>query len=177
MKAVKKDHQNLQVSENGLFINPRWPHIGASPDGIVQCDCCDKHVLEIKCPYSHREDSIEDAVANDRQFCLIKQGDSFQNHAYYYQVQTQIFVCDVPYCDFCLLTFDSSNKKPSLYIEHIERNESFWDTCVVKSERFFNTCLLPEILGHWYTSPTVPLSKDLEGSSTQSYTRFGWSIK
>ena len=89
VKAAKKDHQNLQVSENGLFINPRWPHIGASPDSIVQCDCCVKCVLEVKCPYSHREDSIEDAVDNDGQFCLVKQGDSFhlnQSHAYYYQV-------------------------------------------------------------------------------------------
>ena len=86
------------MSDSGFFINPTWPHIGDSPDGIVQCDCCAKHVLKIKCPYSHREDSIEEAVASDGQFCLIKQGDSFQlnqSHAYYYQVQTQFFVCDM----------------------------------------------------------------------------------
>lgn len=53
IKAEKKNHENLQVSGNGLFINPRWPHIGASPDSIVQCDCCGKRVLEVKCPYSH----------------------------------------------------------------------------------------------------------------------------
>lgn len=77
MKAARKDHENLEVVENGLFINPKWPHIGASPDGIVKCDCCGKRVLEVKCPYSHREDSIEQAVDSDGQFCLVKQGGSF----------------------------------------------------------------------------------------------------
>ena len=169
IKAVSKDHQNLQVLENGLVINPRWPYIGASPDGIVECDCCDKRVLEVKCPYNHREDSIEEAVASDGQFCLVKQGDSFQldqRHAYYYQVQTQIFVCDVQYCDFCLLTFGSSDMEPSLYVERITRNNSFWDDCVVRSERFFVTCLLPEVIGHWYTRETVTSSDDLEKHST-----------
>ena len=70
VKAAKKDHQSLQVQKMD-FINPRWPHVGASHDSIVQCGCCVKHVLEVKCPYSHREDSIEDAVASDGQFCLV----------------------------------------------------------------------------------------------------------
>jgi len=33
--------------------------------------------------------------------------------------------------NFCLLTFDSSSKEPSLHIERIDQNESFRDTCVV----------------------------------------------
>lgn len=28
-----------------------------------------------------------------------------QNHVYYYQVQTHLFVCDVQYADFCVCTF------------------------------------------------------------------------
>ena len=91
MKAVKKDHQNLQVSDSELFINSTWLHIGASPDGIVQCDRCVKQVLEVKCPYNHRDNSIKDTIASDGQFCLIKQDDSYhlnQSHAYY-----AIFAC------------------------------------------------------------------------------------
>ena len=26
--------------------------MGASPDSIVYCDCCDRRVLEVKCPFS-----------------------------------------------------------------------------------------------------------------------------
>ena len=58
------------MSDSGLIINPLWPYIGASPDGIVECNCCSKCVLEIKCPYSHRNETIKSAVANDVNFCL-----------------------------------------------------------------------------------------------------------
>ena len=93
-------------------------------------------MLEVKCPYSHCEDSIEDAVAGDGQFCLIKQADSYhlnQSHAYH-QVQTQFFVYNVPYCNFCLLTFDSSSKELTVctFSVYIEQNESFWDKFVIK---------------------------------------------
>jgi len=89
-----------------------------------------------------------------------------------------MFVCDVLYCDFCLLTFDSSEEEPSLFVERIQRNEPFWDDCVVKSEQFFVTCLLPEILGHWYTRPAVTTSNDLEGpcSSSQLAVTTGQSV-
>ena len=35
VKATKPSHINLKISENGLFINPQWPFIGASPNGII----------------------------------------------------------------------------------------------------------------------------------------------
>ena len=38
------------------------PHLGASPDGFLQCECCGNGVLEIKCPYNAREHSMSDAV-------------------------------------------------------------------------------------------------------------------
>ena len=37
-----------------LFINPAFPHLGASPDGLVSCKCCGDGLVEIKCPYTHR---------------------------------------------------------------------------------------------------------------------------
>jgi len=43
-KAVRLKHNNLQVAECGLFINPQWPFVGASPVGIITCDCCPKGV-------------------------------------------------------------------------------------------------------------------------------------
>ena len=30
-------HSDLSLSESGFVINPMWPHIGATPDGIVDC--------------------------------------------------------------------------------------------------------------------------------------------
>ena len=46
-----RSHDNFQVLDSGLVINPQWPFIGASPDGLIDCSCCGRGVLEIKCPY------------------------------------------------------------------------------------------------------------------------------
>ena len=56
------------------------------------------------CPNSHRNDTINDSVTQDKKFCLNENTDGTltldRSHAYYYQVQTQIFVCGVEYADF-----------------------------------------------------------------------------
>ena len=31
-------------------INDDYPHLGASPNGTIDCDCCGKGLSEIKCP-------------------------------------------------------------------------------------------------------------------------------
>ena len=109
MKKVKEELTNLTVHDSGLLINPKWPFIGASPDGIVSCACCGKGTLEIKCPYCHRGESIASAFSKDSRFCLLAASDGAlhldHSHAYYYQVQTQLFVSDLDYCNFCVCTF------------------------------------------------------------------------
>ena len=170
MKISKSHHKEFEVTENGLFINPQWPFIGASPDGIISCHCCTKGVLEIKCPYCHREESIEVAAANDRKFCLNERNGSLyldHSHPYFYQVQTQIFVCNVLYCDFCVCTFANGEDEQSIHIERIYRNAEFWNDCVSKANCFFRTCILPELLGNWYTRPSIPISNKDQPSKNE----------
>ena len=119
--AVPKDtHTEFRVSDSGLVINPQWPCFGASPDGIVSCKCCGRGVLEIKCPYCHRNKAIEVAAA-DKKFCLKKNSDGLlcidSEHSYYYQAQCQLFVCDLKYCDFCVCTF-ASNEAPEFHVTY-----------------------------------------------------------
>ena len=106
VRKQKEEHCSFQVENSGFVINPQWPFVGATPDGIISCSCCGRGVLEIKCPYCHRGESIEMSVSKDN---LKKASDeSFylnQEHTYYYQVQTQLFVCDVSYSDICVCTF------------------------------------------------------------------------
>ena len=156
----KSKHNNLCLTESGLVISSQWPFIGASPDGVINCTCCGQGVLEIKCPYCHRENDLRTAAAKDNQFCLkLLHGELHldQNHAYYYQVQTQLFVCDVQYADFCVCTFmadddrEGNSQDSNVHIERIYKNHGFWTECVTKAQHFFRTCLLPEIMGNWYT--------------------------
>ena len=39
----------------GFYVNLSFPHLGASPEGIVSCACCGEGLLEIKCPYSKHD--------------------------------------------------------------------------------------------------------------------------
>lgn len=51
-------HSNLDQCE--LAISTKHPHIGASPDAFVQCDCRGEHVVEIKCLYSLKSQMVSE---------------------------------------------------------------------------------------------------------------------
>ena len=92
-------HDTTFVSKSGLVVSTERPFLGASPDGIIQCSCCGKSVLEIKCPFVLKEAHIS-TVLGTRTFCLDADCRLQTDHAYYAQVELQMYVCDVPYADF-----------------------------------------------------------------------------
>ena len=61
------------------------PYLGATPDCIVWCNCCGEGILEIKCPYAHRNSSISEI--NDTCFYLKSGGNGNlrlkKSHEYY----------------------------------------------------------------------------------------------
>ena len=141
LKAQKQHHNDLTIADSGLVINSQWPFVATTPDGIVDCKCCGKGVLEIKCPYSHRDESVESAASKDKSFCLTKDDEGSlhldHGHSYYYQVQMQLFVCSVDYCDFCVCTFATAKEGDfQPYIEHIVTDNEFWETCIMKAKQF-----------------------------------------
>ena len=68
--------------------------------------------------------TTEDA-ADDPTFCLQKNSDGVlclkSTNQYYYQVQTQLFVSGLPYCDF--VVFSGSN---NIFIQRIVPDAEFW---------------------------------------------------
>jgi len=46
------------VHECGFFVHPDYSWLGASPDGLIESDNGELMVLEIKCPFSKRNDLI-----------------------------------------------------------------------------------------------------------------------
>jgi len=59
--------------------------------------------LEVKCPYVCEQKSIVAASEDVAGFCLVE-SDAFmhlsKSHAYFYQVQTQMYVTETKWCDF-----------------------------------------------------------------------------
>ena len=68
-KICNSQHESFSVKDSGLVINSEWPFIEESPDGIINCSCHGKGVLEIKCPFCNQESTIQ-STAMDKRFCL-----------------------------------------------------------------------------------------------------------
>ena len=66
LEQMEDEHTELSCTSSGLRVNPRYPHLGVTPDGIVKCDCCG--LVEIKCPYKHKQSHPHNVV--DSKFCL-----------------------------------------------------------------------------------------------------------
>ena len=100
---------------------------------------------------SFRAGSILQAV-QDKNFCCSYVNGKVQlkqDHAYYYQVQTQMFLPNRDYCDFVVWT------PHGLSVERIYPDQEFWESVVPKATSFFNQCILPELVGKHYTTPFV----------------------
>ena len=88
----------MKFQKCGIFFLRYFPFIGATPDGYIPGKC----VLELKCPFSIKGMHPKDAGGK----CLfLKKKDEtvslIKTHPYYYQVQTQMFVCRVKVGYFC----------------------------------------------------------------------------
>ena len=89
------------VYSTGLHINVKYPHLGASPDGIIVCDYHGKGFLEFNCPHKYRN-GLEGW--QDKSFPLDESGQIKKDHMYYAQVQGQLLILNMNFCDFFIWT-------------------------------------------------------------------------
>ena len=132
-------HDTTFVSKSGLVVSTERPFLGASPDGIIQCSCCGKGVLEIKCPFVLKEAHIS-TVLGTRAFCLDSDCRLRTDHVYYAQVQLQMYVCNVPYADFVVWS------PIDCVVTRVLRDDVYISDMVVKLASLWETGVLPELL-------------------------------
>ena len=146
--AIKKYiacKKKVTVEKCGFIIHPKHGWLGASPDGCVVDTACDEPngIVEIKCPYSKRDVTPEEACKDINFYCEFK--DSCvtlkPNHSYYHQVQLQLYVGSDLYkwCDFCVYT------TKGLSIQRILPDPA-WQSKISKIESFYDNHMLPEII-------------------------------
>ena len=90
----QQQHELFECHPTGPTVSPDHPHLGASPNGRVSCKCCGESLLEIKCPYKHRNQHPHHVT--DPNFYLHKVADTVvlkNTHDYYFQVQGQLVIC------------------------------------------------------------------------------------
>ena len=114
-------------------ISVHQPLLGASPDAVINCDCCGNGCLEIKCSYSVRDKYISELL-NSKNSCLENNGVYIalkKSHKYYYQVQCQLYASSSNYCDFFIWT------SKDWYCDRNFLDLEFMDRDVIKCKHFF----------------------------------------
>ena len=154
---IKQQQQpSYTVDECGLFVNLALPELGASPDGLVfdPSEIPTDGLLEIKVLKLLQEfkpTEIKNALQDGKLLktrlqssCISLTDDGKlelkQGHAYYYQIQFQLLVCDRKWCDFVLY---SSKGSPS--IQRIWRDDTFIQTMYRPILNFWHKVMAPEI--------------------------------
>ena len=140
-------HTKLSVSLSGLVIHPKHPFIGASPDGIVSCECCPGFgALEIKCP---TKDNLKKCLDDNGQLC--------KEDKWYYQCQTHMLVTGASYCDLYLWVEEDENDvelKPICV--RVLPDYDLQKKLVAKSEKYFLYVILPEMVARWFSRISEP---------------------
>lgn len=135
-------HKDCRISKCGLYILKNKPYIGASPDGLMTCSCCGTVVLEIKCPFSIRDNSISETFAQTNFLELVDGKITLKkSHSYYYQIIGQMAAsgCEKGY--FIVWT------TKSLFFELIGFDRSLWDKVERNLDLFFKAYVLKVMLG------------------------------
>ena len=150
-------HSNFQLSRSGLVIHVDYPFMGASPDVIINCSCCGKGALEIKCPYSCRDKSFL-SKSNESSFFLTNENGTLSlsvYHTYYFQVQAQMKFCSLSYSDFVVW------REKELFVQRIYLDEPFISVALEMAAMFIKVGILPELTAKWYSREPCTVSVNL----------------
>ncbi|XP_061168610.1 uncharacterized protein LOC133177717 [Saccostrea echinata] len=64
-------HPSFKCAETGIYVYKDFPFFAASPDGISECKCCGKGLVEIKCPYSSRNETSQVAMSKNSSCAIV----------------------------------------------------------------------------------------------------------
>ncbi|XP_065649892.1 uncharacterized protein LOC136078307 [Hydra vulgaris] len=135
-------HKDFEVIRIGFYVCQQKPWLGVSPDGFAFCSCCGYAAIEVKCPYSLKEKGLSGAI-NSNRFYIKTQNSKYyldSSHYYYAQIQCEIFILEVNYCDLIVWT-------PTEFVVcRIEKNLDFIENIIVKSHSFWREVILPELM-------------------------------
>ena len=136
---AKKHHKNCTFQEPGMTISQQYPFISVTPDLQINCDCHGPGLIEIKCPASligqipsvnnyHHLEEIDGKI-------VLK-----HSSEYYFQVQGQMAITGLLYCDFFVFTLKG------FLVTRVEFDEEFCNLIFDKLKWFWYKYVGPELL-------------------------------
>jgi hypothetical protein len=140
-------NKGLKVFQVGTILSTEKPGLGASLDRKVydpKASGSSDGGLEVKCPFSKQGLSLEEACT-DKSFFLSISDDEIKlkkAHSYFYQVQGQMYVCNIKWVDF-VVWFGPGK----IFIERVFFNTEWWyDVALPKIDYFYRRAFLPEVM-------------------------------
>lgn len=103
--------------------------LGASPDGLVGQDS----IIEIKCPYSYRNDLLINRLKNNKSYIIYYDEDNLirinENHEYYSQIQGKLCILNREICYLIIWTIKDlviiEVSKDQQWVENINKIKYF----------------------------------------------------
>ena len=105
-------------------------------------------MLKIKCPFSLDNEDVTTttpvALAGNPKFCLEKRAEIPKlktTHKYYYQVQGELAITGMAWCDFVIWT------EGGLFVQRVPFDEDLWQSVMLpKLVQFYSEHVVAEIL-------------------------------
>ena len=143
---LKEANHPVVIRQVGLCLDTQFSYLGASPDRFVYDVGAKFHgLLEIKCPNKYFGSTPSIACA-DKGFCceLVDNTPKLKrDHQYFYQVQGQLAICGLDWCDF-VVWYD----RRRLTIERVPYDRKFWTDHLLPSLlTFYNQHAQPFLSG------------------------------
>ena len=146
VKAYVQHHKarcksQVDVEYKGLQINPKYPYLGASVDGVISCQKCKIGAVEVKCPFTGRHLNPTDCCKDSNFCCKFMDGEVLlkPNHRYFYQVMGQMAIAELPWADFVIWT------KKGMSVQRIIFQSEVWEFMLAKLHAFYLHSILPEL--------------------------------
>lgn len=118
--GMKLTHSKPVIQSAGFLLCKENPWLGASPDAYLVCGCCERCVIEVKCPFkwTNEKNTLIDMVT-ERPGHLDESGELEKSHKYFTQVKLQMYVTKLNACHFITWTPRDS------IISLVSRDEDF----------------------------------------------------
>ena len=144
---------SYNVITTGLWVSSQDPELACSPDGLVLDESLADHelgkygLLELKCPLMLEGKNVKEfsTILSYQQlsyFCLSNSSGHIslkRNHMYYYQIQMQLGVTGLKWCDFVVWS------SMDYFVERVHFDPDFWTSVKSKLLTFHHTELCPEL--------------------------------
>ena len=100
---------DVSIKQSELWVNKKYPYLGASPDGLIDDSQGNLlGIIEVKCLKALKDKTVMEWINTgiETNACVSPTNDGDlllkKNHPYYFQVQQQLLITEVQYCDFVL---------------------------------------------------------------------------